>query len=52
LNLPFGACEKNPRESASVKTAKRTRGIKIANYRGGPRMQPDNKIGIYTTRGF
>lgn len=40
------------RRSAGVKTAKRARGMKIANYRDGPRVRPGNKIGIYTTRGF
>lgn len=40
--------KKFARVSAPVKTAKRARGIKIANYRDGPRVRPGNKIEIYT----
>ena len=42
--------KRNPRESITVKIAKRAHGIKIARYRDGPRVRPGNKIGIYTTR--
>lgn len=48
----FSTRLKNPHEFARVKTVERAREIKIANYCDGPRVQPGNKIGIYTTRGF
>lgn len=49
LKLAFGACKKIRQSENCVEKA---RGIKIANYRDGPRVRPGNKIGIYTTRGF